>query len=67
MFSLTEETELKIVLPSDTVLKDLQPSRTTNMIGFTFTGVPVGLDHAAATPTSLLSSAPFPAVCKELG
>lgn len=45
MFSLTEETELEIVLPSDTVLKDLQTSRTTNLIGFTLTSGLVGGDH----------------------
>ncbi|TFD73149.1 Ig-like domain-containing protein [Cryobacterium gelidum] len=50
LFSLTEETELEIVLPSNTVLKDLQTSRTTNLIGFTLTDVPVaGDEHPADT------------------
>ena len=38
--SLTDDTQLEIALPPNSILKDLQASGTTNLIGFTATGVP---------------------------
>jgi hypothetical protein len=37
--SLTDDTQLEIALPPDTVVTELQASGTTNLIGFTATGV----------------------------
>ncbi|WP_130179025.1 hypothetical protein [Cryobacterium sp. SO1] len=48
LFSLADDTELELTLPSNAVVKDLLTSGTTNLFGFTLAGAPIDGDDDPA-------------------